>query len=88
MSFNLNQFPGPRGEILYYLKQSGPATVADLSSHLQMTGEAVRQHLLQLKQDRYIQRQPERTPAAGAGRPSLYYSLTVEGNIFLKATTD
>ncbi|WP_342044511.1 helix-turn-helix transcriptional regulator [Bacillus sp. OTU530] len=79
MSINSNQFPGPRRDILYYLKQHGPATVADLSSHLQMTGEAVRQHLLQLTQDRYIQRQSERTPAAGAGRPSLNYSLTMEG---------
>jgi predicted ArsR family transcriptional regulator len=76
---NLNQFPSPRRDILYYLKQNGSATVADLSSHLQMTGEAVRQHLLQLLQDRYIHRQSERTPAASAGRPSLYYCLTMEG---------
>ena len=76
---NLNQVTGPRRDILYYLKQHGPATVADLSSHLQMTGEAVRQHLLQLTQDKYIQRQSERAPAAGAGRPSLFYNLTVEG---------
>lgn len=76
---NLNHFPSPRRDILYYLKQNGPATVADLSSHMQMTGEAVRQHLLQLTQDRYIQRQSERIPTAGAGRPSLTYSLTMEG---------
>lgn len=79
MSINLNQFQGPRLEILNYLKQYGPATVADLSSRLQMTGEAVRQHLLLLLQDRYIQRQSERTSTAGAGRPSLSYSLTMEG---------
>jgi len=79
VSINFNQFPTPRRDILYYLKQNGPATVADFSSHMQMTGEAVRQHLLQLIQDRYIQRQSERVPAAGAGRPSLTYSLTVEG---------
>lgn len=79
MSLNINQFPGPRRDILYHLKQYGPATVSDLSTRLRMTGEAVRQHLLQLIQDRYIQRQTERTPAPGAGRPSLYYSLTVEG---------
>jgi predicted ArsR family transcriptional regulator len=44
-----------------------------------MTGEAVRQHLLQLIQDKYIQRQTDRLSALGVGRPSLYYSLTVEG---------
>lgn len=80
MLLNLNQLPSPRRDILYYLKQYGPATVADLASCLQITGEAVRQHLLQLTQDRYIQRQSDRTPASGAGRPSLYYSLTVEGD--------
>jgi predicted ArsR family transcriptional regulator len=79
MSLNLNQFPSARRDILYYLKQNGQATVADLSSHLHMTGEAVRQHLLQLLQDKYIQRQSERTPAVSAGRPSLFYSLTAEG---------
>ena len=79
MAMNLNDLPGPKRNILCYLKQHGGATVADLSSHLQMTGEAVRQQLLQLLQDRYIKRQTERTPAACAGRPSLYYSLTEEG---------
>ncbi|MFK7697217.1 helix-turn-helix transcriptional regulator [Paenibacillus sp. HJGM_3] len=79
MIINSTQFPGPRREILNHLKQFGPATVADLSSRLRMTGEAVRQHLLQLIQDRYIQRQSERTQAPGAGRPSLFYSLTLEG---------
>lgn len=79
MSMNLNQFPRARRDILYYLKQYGQATIADLSSHLQMTGEAVRQHLLQLIQDQYIQRQSERIPEAGAGRPTLFYSLTTEG---------
>ena len=79
MAIYLNQIPGPRRDILYYIKQYGQTTVADLSSRLQMTGEAVRQHLLHLIQDGYIQRQSERTPAAGAGRPSLYYSLTIDG---------
>ncbi|MFD2445477.1 helix-turn-helix transcriptional regulator [Bacillus sp. CGMCC 1.16607] len=79
MSINLNQLQGPRRDILNYLKQNGPSTVADLSSRLQMTGEAVRQHLLQLTQDEYIQRQSERAPDAGAGRPSLFYSLTLVG---------
>lgn len=79
MSINLNQFPGPRRDILYYLKQYGQVTVADLSSHLGMTGEAVRRHLLQLLQEKYIQRQSERSLSSGAGRPFLYYSLTVEG---------
>ncbi|MCR2822764.1 helix-turn-helix transcriptional regulator [Lederbergia panacisoli] len=79
MYINLDQLPSPRRDILHYLKQHGSATVADLSSHLQMTGEAVRQHLLQLTQDKFIQRQSDRTPATGAGRPSLYYSLTVDG---------
>jgi predicted ArsR family transcriptional regulator len=79
VSMNVNQLPSARRDILYYLKQNGQATVADLSSHLQMTGEAVRQHLLQLTQDRYIQRHSERTPCSSAGRPSLYYSLTTDG---------
>ncbi|MBM7656501.1 helix-turn-helix transcriptional regulator [Neobacillus cucumis] len=79
MSININQFPSARREILDYLKQYRQATVADLSSHLQMTGEAVRQHLLQLIQDRYIERQSERTLGASAGRPTLSYRLTSEG---------
>jgi predicted ArsR family transcriptional regulator len=79
VSINLNQLQGPRRDILKYLKQNGPATVADLSSHMRMTGEAVRQHLLQLTQDGYIQRQSEKSPTTGAGRPSLFSSLTIEG---------
>ncbi|MEH7548187.1 MULTISPECIES: helix-turn-helix transcriptional regulator [Bacillaceae] len=89
MSINVNQFPSTRRDILYYLKQYGQATVADLSSHLQLTGEAVRQHLLQLIQDRYIQRQSARTLVASAGRPTLSYSLTTEGeHLFPKSYDD
>ena len=68
VDININQYPSPRRDILYYLKQYGQATVADFSSHLQLTGEAVRQHLLQLIQDRYIRRQSERTQVASSGR--------------------
>jgi predicted ArsR family transcriptional regulator len=63
------------------LKQKGSATIAQLADILQLTGEAVRQQLLQLQRDGWIEARVERAPERGrTGRPATTYSLTAAGD--------
>lgn len=79
VSMNIGQLSEPRQTILLVLKRDGPATIAELASRLAMTGEAVRQHLLQLEREGWIKRSTKRESGFGGGRPSMQYSLTPEG---------
>jgi predicted ArsR family transcriptional regulator len=45
-----------------------------------LTGEAVRQQLLQLQRDGWIEAKIERAPAGRTGRPATTYSLTPAGD--------
>lgn len=64
------------------LKQSGPATIAQLASALKLTGEAVRQQLLQLQRDGWVDSHVERGNGkhARTGRPATTYKLTAAGD--------
>jgi predicted ArsR family transcriptional regulator len=79
MSHNIEHLSEVRQSILLSLKQGGPATIAKLASRLKMTGEAIRQHLLQLEGEGWIEKRTIRTPGHGGGRPSMYYRVTSEG---------
>lgn len=80
MSLNVEQLSETRQTILRAFKYDGPATIAELASRLEMTREAVRQHLLQLEHGGWIGRHLKRDSGNGGGRPSMYYSLTPEGD--------
>jgi predicted ArsR family transcriptional regulator len=78
----VNQLPDSRRAILMALKQQGSATIAQLAEALQLTGEAVRQQLLQLQRDGWIEARIERLLAerARTGRPATTYTLTDAGD--------
>lgn len=76
---NLENLPETRRAIITTLKRNGSTTIAELAAKLRMTGEAVRQHLMQLEQEGWIERRTERGTGQGAGRPVMLHSLTPAG---------
>ena len=78
----VDQLPDSRRAILVALKQKGPATIAQLADELRLTGEAVRQQLLQLQRDGWIEASVSRSASerGRTGRPATSYSLTESGD--------
>jgi predicted ArsR family transcriptional regulator len=78
----IHQLPESRRAILAALKQQGCATIAQLADELQLTGEAVRQQLLQLQRDGWIESKIDRAAheRGRTGRPATTYSLTEAGD--------
>jgi predicted ArsR family transcriptional regulator len=63
------------------LKRQGPSTIAQLAAELQLTGEAVRQQLLQLQREGWIEAKITRALERGrTGRPATSYCLTEAGD--------
>lgn len=83
----IQQLPDSRRAILLALKREGPATIAQLAAALALTGEAVRQQLLQLQRDGWIESRTSRVDErARTGRPATIYRLTEAGDhLFPKA---
>lgn len=63
----------PTWQILEYMQRKGSATIKELEELLRVTTTAVRQHLITLQGDGYIER---RRVLAGVGRPHHAYFLT------------
>ncbi|HEX6929285.1 MAG TPA: winged helix-turn-helix transcriptional regulator, partial [Gammaproteobacteria bacterium] len=63
-----------RQQILRELKVRGGASQAQLAQALELTREAVRQHLAQLEQQGWVRSAPRAT--GGRGRPTHRYTLT------------
>lgn len=80
MGLSVEQLSETRQMILRTLKHDGTATIAELASRLEMTREAIRQHLLPLEFEGWISKNIKRDPGNGGGRPSTCYSLTPEGD--------
>ncbi len=75
-----------RRAILLLLKQEGPADMAKLAAGLKVTKEAIRQQLVVLHKEGWIQRDVVREGRARSGRPTARYALTPAGDhIFPKA---
>ena len=63
------------------MKQRGPSTIAQLAEILALTGEAVRQQLLQMQRDGWIEtRSSVRGEPARTGRPATTYRLSQAGD--------
>jgi len=74
------QLPDSRRAIVTALKERGSATIAQLAPQLGLTGEAVRQQLLQLRQEGWVEAAVDRDTARGrTGRPATRYHLTTAG---------
>lgn len=77
----VDQLPDSRRAILTTLKQRGPATIAQLADELALTGEAVRQQLLQLHRDGWVEARIERSDERSrTGRPATIYRLSEAGD--------
>ncbi|HEY8131595.1 MAG TPA: replication-relaxation family protein [Thermoanaerobaculia bacterium] len=77
----VDQLPDSRRAILLALKRQGPATIAQLAAQLQLTGEAIRQQLLQLQREGWIEAKVTRSLDRGrTGRPATSYHLTEAGD--------
>lgn len=76
----LKQLPDSRRAIVTALKQNGPLTIAQLAAPLGLTGEAVRQQLLQLQREGWIESIVDHETVRGrTGRPATVYRLTEAG---------
>ena len=74
------QLPDSRRAIVIALKDRGSATIAQLAPLLGLTGEAVRQQLLQLRQEEWVESIVDRDSVRGrTGRPATLYRLTPAG---------
>ena len=74
------QLPDSRRAIVTALKDRGSATIAQLAPHLGLTGEAVRQQLLQLRNEGWVEALVDRETIRGrTGRPATLYRLTAAG---------
>jgi predicted ArsR family transcriptional regulator len=71
---------GTRQSILESLKRDGPLAIAQLAERLGMSGEAVRQQLVQLQREGWIEAVRERGPARHSGRPPTRYRLSQAGD--------
>lgn len=72
--------PESRRAIVSALKARGSATIAELAPQLGLTGEAVRQQLLQLRQEGCVEAAVDRETVRGrTGRPATTYRLTAQG---------
>jgi len=76
----LKQLPESRRAIVAALKEHGSATIAELAPRLALTGEAVRQQLLQLQREGWIEAASDAASVRGrTGRPATRYRLTDAG---------
>src|SRR5215213_6230424 len=66
---------GPGRQILEFLQRKRSATIKELEDLLGVTTTAVRQHLVPLQADGYVERQ---TIPSGVGRPAHAYLITAK----------
>jgi predicted ArsR family transcriptional regulator len=67
--------------VIVALKRHGAATIAQLAADLALTGEAVRQQLLQLQREGWVDAAVDRDSVRGrTGRPATRYRLTDAGD--------
>ncbi len=65
-----------RERVLRHLKQSGPATVAEVAATLALSANATRHHLTRLAREGALTGEPDRRHR-GPGRPAVRYALTL-----------
>lgn len=68
---------GSKKLLLDLIKRKGTLSMDKAVEHVDLAKTTIREHLLQLERDGYVEREYVR---AGPGRPSLHYQLTSKGN--------
>jgi len=69
--------PATRQSILHALKTEGPLTSAQLAERMGLTAMAVRQHLYELQEEKFVTVEERPVPV---GRPAKYWQLTREAD--------
>src|SRR6185437_6577549 len=77
---NIDQISPTRRALLDVFKQRGPSTIAELAERLEMSGEAIRQQLVQLQREGWVEAVVERAETSAAGRPPARFRLTASGD--------
>lgn len=77
---SIQSLPDSRRAILIALKQNGATTIAQLAESLRLTGEAIRQQLVQLQREGWVELAPGRSSRKGTGRPATTYRLSEAGD--------
>lgn len=85
MSFRTEHMSEPRRRIIQFIKTNGSSSMSVLASILDISGEGVRQHLLQLEKEGWITRYSENN---GVGRPVQQYVLTTAGEHLFEKNYD
>ena len=68
---------GSKKELVDLIKRKGAVSIDEAVEQIELAKTTLREHLLQLERDGYVQRDYIRS---GPGRPSLQYQLTQKGN--------
>jgi predicted ArsR family transcriptional regulator len=76
MSILVNHLSEPRRRVIGLIKNRGSSTISELAGSMDISGEAVRQHLVQLEKEGWVTRFSENN---GVGRPLWQYRLTTAG---------
>ena len=71
-----------RREILSHLKQRGGASISELASHLGISDEGTRQHLIQLERSGWVMRRDTKESSGRSGRPASLYFVSTRGEVF------
>lgn len=79
MSFNLNNLSDTRRRLIVEIKRRGHSSIDKLADALELSGEGVRQQLVQLEKEGWINRSTEPGGDSRAGRPTSHFSLTRAG---------
>lgn len=69
-------FKGSKKQLLDIIKRKGTVAIDEAVSEIDLAKTTLREHLLQLERDGYVDRTYNRS---GRGRPSLQYELTPKG---------
>lgn len=75
----IDQLPQARRQLLNELKSHGPCSMPELAEQMAVTREAVRQQLLQLQREGWVQEDSERAGVGRVGRPAVRFRLTPAG---------
>jgi predicted ArsR family transcriptional regulator len=80
VTLNIDQISPTRRALLDVFKQRGPSTIAELAERLEMSGEAIRQQLVQLQREGWVEAVVDRAETSAAGRPPARFRLTASGD--------
>jgi predicted ArsR family transcriptional regulator len=77
---HIDRLPETRRSILRALKAEGAATLSKLAEKLGISSEAVRQQLLHLEREGWVEHRLDRAEDGKVGRPAARYALTEAGD--------